>query len=55
MLTENLLWIFLGLLFFVIVGVIAFFRRNQLAKTDHDPQPQERPNETGVAPITKKQ
>jgi len=53
MLTENSIWVLLGLLLFVLIGVIAFFRRNQLAKTDRNPQPQERPNETGVAPITR--
>jgi len=54
---EYSMWALLGLLLFVIVGIIVFLKRNQLAKTDRDPQPQERPNKTGVAPLieTRKQ
>ena len=50
---EHSMWALLGLLLFVIVGIIVFLKRNQFAKTDRDPQPQERPNKTGVAPLTK--
>jgi hypothetical protein len=53
LLTEHIAWIFWGLIIFVIVGVVAFFKRNSLAKTDRNPQPQERPNESGIAPIVK--
>lgn len=53
LLTEHATWILGGLIVFVILGVIAFFNRNSLAKTDRNPQPQERPNESGVAPIVK--
>lgn len=52
-LTENSTWLLWGFIIFVILGAVAFFSRNSLAKTDRDPQPQERPNETGVESIAK--
>lgn len=50
---EHSAWLLWGLVVFVIVGIIAFFLRNHSAKIDGDPQPQERPNESGVASIVK--
>jgi uncharacterized iron-regulated membrane protein len=52
-LTEHIVLISCGLIIFILVGVVAFFKRNNQAKTDRNPQPQERPNESGVAPIVK--
>ena len=53
LLNEYSMWLLWGLIIFVVLGVIAFFVRNNSAKTDTNPQPQERPNESGVAPIVK--
>ena len=53
MLTENLMWLFWGLLILTIIGVVVFIVRNNMAKTDRDPKPQDRLNESGVAPIVK--